>query len=81
VPGPPKRFAQAVGATFTITAAVLALGFDQQLVVQLLLACMIVAATLESVFAICLGCKAFALLMRLGVIPESVCERCNSLRA
>jgi hypothetical protein len=80
VPGPPKRFAQAIGATFTITAAVLALGFDQQLVVQVLLGCMIVAATLESVFAICLGCKAFALLMRLGVIPESVCERCSSLQ-
>ena len=41
---------------------------------------MIVAATLESVFAMCLGCKAFALLMRLGVMPESVCERCNNLR-
>jgi Domain of unknown function (DUF4395) len=80
VPGPPKRFAQAIGATFTITAAVLALGFDEHLAEQLLLACMIAAATLESVFAICLGCKVFALLMRLGVIPESVCERCSSLR-
>ena len=80
VPGPPKRFAQCIGATFTIAAAVLALGFDQRGAVQLLLACMIVAATLESVFAICLGCKIFALLMRLGVIPESVCERFSSLR-
>jgi Domain of unknown function (DUF4395) len=80
VPGPPKRFAQGIGVTFAIAAAVLALGFDQPRAVQLLLACMIVAATLESVFAICLGCKIFALLMRLGVIPESVCERCSSLR-
>ena len=59
----------------------LGLVFDQQGAVRLLLACMIVAATLESVFAYCLGCKGFALLMRLGVIPEEVCERCNSLRA
>jgi hypothetical protein len=80
VPGPPKRFAQAIGATVTTAAAVLALVFDQQGAVQVLLAGMIVAATLESVFAICLGCKAFALLMRLGVIPEGVCERCASLR-
>jgi hypothetical protein len=46
-----------------------------------LLAGLIVSATLESVFAICLGCKAFAVLMRLGIIPESVCERCADLRA
>ena len=80
VAGPPKRFAQAIGAVFTTSAAVLALGFDAKLEVQLLLACMIVAATLESVFALCLGCKAFALLMRLGLVPEEVCERCNNLR-
>jgi hypothetical protein len=80
VAGPPKRFAQAIGALFTTSAAVLALGFDAKLEVQLLLACMIVAATLESVFALCLGCKAFALLMRLGLVPEEVCERCNNLR-
>ncbi len=81
VAGPPKRFAQAIGAVFTTSAAVLALGFDATLAVQLLLACMIVAATLESVFALCLGCKAFALLMRLGLVPDEVCERCNNLRA
>ena len=81
VAGPPKRFAQAIGAVFTTSAAVLALGFDAKLAVQLLLACMIVAATLESVFALCLGCKAFALLMRLGLVPDEVCERCNNLRA
>jgi hypothetical protein len=80
VPGPPKRFAQAIGATLTTAAAVLALGFGQQTLVDVLLAGLIVAATLESVFAICLGCKAFAVLMRLGVIPESVCERCADLR-
>jgi len=28
VPGPPKRFAQGLGAALTVTAAVLALGFD-----------------------------------------------------
>jgi hypothetical protein len=81
VAGPPKRFAQAIGAVFTTAAAVLALGFDQQTLVQVLLGCMIVAATLESVFGLCLGCKAFALLMRLGIIPAAVCERCNDVRA
>jgi hypothetical protein len=40
---------------------------------------LIVAATLESVFGLCLGCKAFALLMRVGVIPESVCLECADI--
>jgi hypothetical protein len=31
------------------------------------------------VFGLCLGCRAFDVLMRLGVIPPEVCERCNNL--
>jgi Domain of unknown function (DUF4395) len=81
VPGPPKRFAQGMGAVFTTTAAALAIAFDQSLAADLLLACIVVAAVLESVFAFCIGCRVFAVLMRIGVIPESVCERCNGFRA
>jgi hypothetical protein len=40
-----------------------------------------VAATLESVFAVCLGCQIFAVLMHVGVIPASVCEECNDIWA
>ena len=79
VAGPPKRFAQAIGATLTVAAAVLALGFDAWTAVDVLLALVIVAATLESVFGFCIGCKVFALLMRAGVIPEVVCASCNDL--
>ena len=39
------------------------------------------AAFLEAAFALCLGCKAFAVLMRAGVIPDDVCERCNDIWA
>jgi hypothetical protein len=79
VPGPPKRFAQGIGIAFSLTAAVLALGFGDTQAAYIVLALLVVAATLESVFALCLGCKAFAVLMRLGVIPEEVCERCNNI--
>jgi hypothetical protein len=79
VPGPPKRFAQGIGAVFSVTAAVLALGFGQTTIAFSLLGVLIVAAVLESVFAICVGCQAFAVLMRLGVIPEAVCEECNNI--
>jgi len=41
----------------------------------------VVAATLESVFALCLGCQVFALLMRLGLVPEETCERCANIWA
>jgi hypothetical protein len=79
VPGPPKRFAQGMGAVFSLTAAVLALGLGLHTAAYVVLGMLISAATLESVFGLCLGCKIFALLMRTGVIPEDVCERCNNL--
>jgi hypothetical protein len=81
VPGPPKRFAQAIGALFTTVATVLALAFDQWTAVRALLACVIVAATLEPIVGYCVGCKVFAVLIRVGVIPESVCERCSAFSA
>jgi hypothetical protein len=81
VPGPPKRFAQGIGAVFSVSAAVLALGFGLNSAAYVVLGLLIVAATLESVFGLCLGCKAFAALMRIGLIPQEICERCNNLAA
>ena len=81
VPGPPKRFAQAIGVAFSVTAAVLALGLQLDTAAYVVLGVLVVAATLESVFGICLGCIAFAQLMRLGAIPPEVCERCNDITA
>lgn len=81
VPGPPKRFAQGIGVAFSLTALVLAFAFDDFGAAKVVLAMLVVAATLESVFALCLGCKAFALLMRVGIIPAEVCERCNNIWA
>ena len=79
VPGPPKRFAQAVGVAFTATAAVLTYGFDAFGAAQVVLGLLLVAASLEAFAGYCLGCKAFALLMRAGVIPASVCEECDDI--
>ena len=79
VDGPPKRFAQGIGAVFSVTAAVLALGLGLHTAAYAVLGALIGAATLESVFGFCLGCKAFAFLARAGVIPETVCERCSAL--
>jgi hypothetical protein len=81
VPGPPKRFAQGMGAVFSVTAAVLGLGLGLHTAAYALLGLLVVAATLESVFAFCIGCKLFAALMRAGLIPAAVCERCLSAPA
>ena len=78
VPGPPKRFAQTIGLTFAATALILTL-LDYSYAANLVIAALIIAATLESVFAICLGCIMFSFLMKLGVIPASVCESCNDI--
>ena len=81
VPGPPKRFAQGMGAVVSVTAAVLGPGLGLDDAAYAVLGLLVFAATLEYVFAFCIGCKLFAALMRAGVIPASVCERCVSAPA
>lgn len=81
VPGPPKRFAQAIGVLFSLGSAGLALGFGLTLAADIVLGALIIAASLESLFGLCLGCKAFALAMRAGLVPSDVCERCKDIWA
>lgn len=81
VPGPPKRFAQGIGTVLSTTAAILALGFGLRGPSHVLLGLLAAAATLESVFGYCLGCRIFALLMRAGLVPEDVCESCANIWA
>ncbi len=76
VPGPPKRFAQAMGAVMSTTALVLALGFGLHTAADVVLVLFLPAAGLESIFGYCIGCKIFGLLMRLGIVPETVCAEC-----
>ena len=78
VPGPPKRFAQSIGFAFSATASVLTM-LDFGMAAQIVIAGLAVAALLESAFAVCLGCIIFGWLMKVGVIPDSVCEACNNL--
>ena len=62
-----------------VFVVVLAFGFGQTTTAWAVLALLVGAAFLEAAFGICLGCKVFSLLMRAGVIPESVCEDCADL--
>jgi hypothetical protein len=78
VPGPPKRFAQGIGAVMSTAAAVL-LAAGLAPAAWILLAVLIVAASLEAFAGFCLGCAIFGLLQRRGLIPADVCEACNNI--
>ncbi len=70
VPGPPKRFAQAIGLVFTASASVAwILGAPSVAIV--LIALLAVAATLEAIFAVCLGCIAYSAIWG--------CADCNDI--
>ena len=78
VPGPPKRFAQAMGLAFSGAATIvwLSAGWGDA---RWILVPLIVPATLEGFFGYCLGCTVFGWLMRRGVIPEKICVECADL--
>lgn len=72
VPGPPKRFAQAIGLGFAALASVAWL-LDAPAVSWGLIAMLAVAATLEAAFAMCLGCIAYSAIWG--------CADCNDISA
>ena len=78
VPGPPKRFAQGIGATLSV-AALVAAALGGRPIAFALVGMIAAAALLESALAFCLGCTIFAGLMRLGVIPSAVCAECADI--
>jgi Domain of unknown function (DUF4395) len=80
VSGPPKRFAQAMGTVMSSTALVLGLVLGLHTAADVVLILFIPAAGLESIFGYCLGCRAFALLMRAGLVPEEICADCADIR-
>lgn len=64
---------------FQVTATVLL--FTGALVAgRLVLGALTLAATAEAMLGFCLGCKAFGLPMRVGIIPAEVDEAGNDIR-
>jgi hypothetical protein len=80
MPGPPKRFAQGIGAIFSAAASVLFI-LDLSTASRWVAAALAGPAFLEAAFGFCVGCKMFAGLMKIGVIPESVCVECSDISA
>ena len=79
VPGPPKRFAQAMGAVASVTAVLLAYLTHWRAAAFGLAAAMVVLATLEAAFRLCVGCLIHARLVRAGVIRSVECAECADI--
>lgn len=79
VPGPPKRFAQGIGATLSVSATVLHFGFGQTGAAYILVAGIALAASLEAFVGFCAGCWIFANLMAWGLISEEICDSCANI--
>jgi hypothetical protein len=79
VPGPPKRFAQSIGALCSVTAFVSYL-LGAPTISWILVGMIAVFATAEASAGFCVGCLIFGRLQAWGIIPASVCEACDNVR-
>lgn len=76
--GPPKRFAATIGASMMLAASVLVLT-GPVWAAYALTGIMVLFPALESFVGLCIGCKLFALLMRVGMVPQDVCAECADI--
>jgi len=79
VAGPPKRFAQSIGAAVTVIGTICYFGFGLAGASYALLGLLATFALLEAALGLCVGCKIFALGMRLNLVPAEVCAECENI--
>ena len=83
--GAPKRFAATIGAVLTVAATahwlvnVITGSSTAISVVVVIGVVMVLFPLLEAAFGLCVGCRLFAALMRLGLVPEEVCLDCADI--
>ncbi len=77
--GAPKRFAQGIGATLAVAAVVSEFVVGATGVSVVLISMIVVAASAEAVLGFCLGCRIYAVLIRVGVVEDTACEDCADL--
>jgi hypothetical protein len=80
-PGPAKRFAQVIGAVFSVTATLLWYAAGEHTAALALVGVLAVFASLEAALGLCVGCRVFYAAMRMGLVPPSVCEDCLRILA
>jgi hypothetical protein len=75
VSGAPKRFAQGIGASFSLAASAL-LFTGHPRAGWILAGVLLFFATLEAVLGFCAGCFAYARLQAWGLLPPDACVDC-----
>lgn len=78
VAGAPKRLAQGMGLTMSLLSLALAAGGRRRSSRGVRLA-LVGAAGLEAFAGVCLACKMFPLLVRVGLASEADCEECTNI--
>lgn len=79
VPGPPKRFAQGIGTVFSFAALIAWAVFGSEGAALGIVSALAIPAFVESAFGYCVGCAIFSQLIRIGVLPASICPECADL--
>lgn len=79
VPGPPKRFAQALGATGSALTVVFYYALSWHVAAFVLAGAMVVLATLEAALRLCVGCLIHGWLARRHWIRSVECAECSDL--
>lgn len=76
VPAAPKRFAQSIGLVVTATGAACGAFVASDVPALALAGVIVVAASLEALFGLCIGCRVHAVLASMGVVSVDACETC-----
>ena len=77
--GPPKRFAASIGIVCSVLVVLFAYPLGWTVSAWVVAAMMVLFPFLEAVLGICVGCLLFSGLMRVGLVPESVCVECADI--
>ncbi len=77
--GPPKRFAATIGLVMSVLVLLFAYGVGWSAAAWVVVAVMLVFPFLEAALGLCVGCKLFAVMMRLGLVPAEVCADCADI--
>jgi len=78
VAGPPKRLAQGMGLMMSVASLVLAARGRRRASRAVRLG-LVGAAGLEAFAGVCLACKMFPLLVRVGLASEADCPECSNV--
>ena len=82
-PHPVNEVSARLIATGVVILAVITLIFDQPwitaVLAYVLVALVLIPASLEAFAGYCIGCKIFGILARVGIIPASLCAECADI--